>query len=185
MTKLWGMICKFVLILPMPGELFTTLGQHHRLRHRRIHKPSCHSAMVWICHFTIRGKREEVVRPRGTACPFALLMCFLRWKRGQETALAAALRCLQGDCSLTLQTGTMWYYNNKDSKSAWNAALFPWWSETTTMMPTVWTDCQSHKTLEFTANEPECVTLMQIKLKVPFHDFVFIHTVNGLRVRVM
>lgn len=50
---------------------------------------------------------------------------FLRWDRVEETALASAADgCLQGDCSLTLQAGTTWYYSNKDTLSQSETLLF-------------------------------------------------------------
>lgn len=93
------------------------------------------------------------MKPRETVCPFDLLMCFSQVKT-EETALAAVHGCLQGDCSLILQTGTMWYYNNKDTLSESETLLssLPEAQRTSTMQ-SVWENCHCHCGLELLSDQ--------------------------------
>lgn len=107
MTKLrgWAMICKFALMLPTLSNT-----QHWGS------DTDAGDACVNQLYNKFVNPLSEEWSPERRCVPLTSWYAFLRWSR-EETALAAADGCLQGDCSLTLQTGTTWYYNNKGTLS--------------------------------------------------------------------
>lgn len=138
MTKLrgWAMICELALILSARATLNTK--SNSRCRHLRQ-------------TYEFVNPLWEEWSPVRQHVPLTSWCAFLRWNRVEETALAAAAAdgCLQGDCSLTLQTGTTWYYNNKDALSQSETLLFPpRGSQRASTMQSVWEDCHCHWRLQ-------------------------------------
>lgn len=81
--------------------------------------------------------------PERQCVPLTSWCAFLRWNRGEKTALAAADGCPQGDSLLADTAG--WYnvilQQQRHSKSVWNAAVSP-------TMQSDWEDCHCHWRLE-------------------------------------
>ena len=81
--------------------------------------------------------------PERRCVPLTSQSAFLRWNRGEQTALAAVDGFLQGDCSLTLQTGS-WYDNNKDTVSQSETLLFDPRGQRTSTRRSIRKDCHCH-----------------------------------------
>lgn len=64
--------------------------------------------MILFVHLTSEKCGPQRQRVPATSCGASL-----RWNREEEAALAAADGHMQGEHSLTLQTGTVWHCNNK------------------------------------------------------------------------
>lgn len=96
-------------------QVLLWFSQRWREQHTTLRRRLRQSVMVWFA----RPPSEEW-GPQRRRVAVTSWGAFLRWTRKEEAALAAADGRLQCECCLTLQTGTTWYYNNKDT--VWNTA---------------------------------------------------------------
>lgn len=98
-------------------EQHTTPRQPRRYRHWRHLRQS----VVWICKSTSRG-----MKPRETACPFDLLMCFSQVKQRRSDCISC---CWWLPAGWLLADTADWYnvilQQQRHSKSVWNAAVSP------------------------------------------------------------
>lgn len=96
-------------------QVLLRFSQRWREQHTTLRRRLRQSVMVWFA----RPPSEEW-GPQRRRVAVTSWGAFLRWTRKEEAALAAADGRLQRERCLTLQTGTTWYYNNKDT--VWNTA---------------------------------------------------------------
>lgn len=96
-------------------QVLLWFSQRWREQHTTLRRRLRQSVMVWFAH-----PPSEEWSPQRRRVPVTSWGAFLRWTREEEAALAAADGRLQAEHCHTLQTGTTWHYNNKDT--VWNAA---------------------------------------------------------------